>query len=129
VRRRHTRRQPARRGTLFAKIDAIVRRVPRGRVASYGLIARLVGPGCGARTVGYALAALPDGSDLPWQRIVNGHGRVSLPGNAGEVQRALLEAEGVAFDARQRIDLARYGWRTTVRRRPARRRAIGARRY
>jgi methylated-DNA-protein-cysteine methyltransferase related protein len=128
------RRQVARatakgRGGLFARIYTVVRRVPRGRVASYGLIARLVGPGCGARTVGYALAALPDASDLPWQRIVNSEGRISLPGAAGEVQRARLAAEGVTFDARGRIDMARFGWNGLGRRRAAGSPRKGARGY
>jgi methylated-DNA-protein-cysteine methyltransferase-like protein len=105
-----TKRRTQRRGVLFARIYAVVRRVPRGRVASYGLVARVVGAGCGARTVGYALAATPEESNVPWQRIVNRAGRVSLPGLGGEVQRALLEAEGIVFDALHRIDMARFGW-------------------
>jgi methylated-DNA-protein-cysteine methyltransferase related protein len=110
-----------RKGRLFARIYAVVRRVPCGRVASYGLIARLVGPGCGARTVGYALAATPEDVDLPWQRIVNREGRVSLPGPGGEIQRALLAAEGLVFDARDRIDMKSFGWTGAAARRPARR--------
>jgi methylated-DNA-protein-cysteine methyltransferase related protein len=103
----------------FKHIIAVVRRVPRGRVASYGQIARLAGPRCHARLVGYALAALPEGSRVPWQRIVNRAGRVSLPGPSGDLQRQLLEAEGVRFDSQDRIDLARHGWlsaRTAPRR-------------
>jgi methylated-DNA-protein-cysteine methyltransferase-like protein len=121
------RRQPHR--PLFARIYAIVRRVPRGREASYGLIARVAGLDCGARTVGYALAATPTGSQVPWQRIVNREGRVSLPGEAGEVQRALLAAEGVVFDARDRIDMARFGWTCVTARRLARRRTRRSRDY
>jgi methylated-DNA-protein-cysteine methyltransferase related protein len=124
-------KQARHRGVLFARIYAVVRRVPRGRVASYGLIARVVGAGCGARTVGYALAAMPDKCDVPWQRIVNREGRVSLPGLGGEVQRALLEAEGVVFDALHRIDLARFGWAGAANRGAAtsRRRAARPRRH
>jgi methylated-DNA-protein-cysteine methyltransferase related protein len=129
ARRQVTRATAERRNGLFARIYTVVRRVPRGRVASYGLIARLVGPACGARTVGYALAATPDGSNLPWQRIVNREGRISLPGAAGAVQRARLEAEGVTFDARGRIDMARFGWSGLGKRRPAARLRNGARSY
>lgn len=124
-----TRRPLARGATLFVKIYSVVRRVPRGRVASYGLIARLVGADCGARTVGYALASTPQGSDLPWQRIVSHEGRISLPGPAGEVQRARLADEGVTFDARGRIDLARFGWRGLATRRSAGRRRHTERGY
>ena len=97
--------------TAYERIYRTVRRVPRGRVATYGQIAALAGAS-GPRQVGYALHALPEGSDVPWFRIVNARGAISLqPGlGGGSLQRALLEAEGVAFDARGRIDLARFQW-------------------
>jgi methylated-DNA-protein-cysteine methyltransferase-like protein len=109
---------PRRRAGLFWRVYRVVLRVPRGRVASYGLIARIVGPGCSARQVGYALAATPAGLDLPWQRIVNREGRISLPGPAGAAQRARLQAEGVRFDAAGRIDMRRFGWTGTRAARP-----------
>jgi len=96
--------------SLFPRIYQVVRQVPPGRVASYGQIAEIVGPGCGARMVGYAMAATPEGSDIPWQRIVNREGKISLPGRGGQIQRMRLEAEGVVFDARNRIDMTRFGW-------------------
>jgi methylated-DNA-protein-cysteine methyltransferase related protein len=95
---------------LFPRIYEVVRQVPHGCVASYGKIAEIVGPGCDARTVGYAMAGTPEGSDIPWQRIVNREGKISLPGRGGQIQRMRLEAEGVVFDARNRIDMARFGW-------------------
>lgn len=66
----------------------------------------------GARQVGYALHALDDAGDVPWHRVVGADGRVKARGVSGpaELQRALLEREGVRFDASGRIDLARYGW-------------------
>jgi methylated-DNA-protein-cysteine methyltransferase-like protein len=86
-------------------------------VASYGQIARLVPlpPGVdpdayrafGARWVGAALAACP--GDVPWQRVLNARGEISLRAGA-EHQRRLLEAEGVIFDAKGRVDLQRFGW-------------------
>ena len=81
--------------------------MPPGRVATYGQIASLV-QGATARIVGYALAALPDDLDVPWQRIVNARGEVSprTHGDGHDTQRALLEREGIAFDARGRLDLA-----------------------
>lgn len=95
----------------YRRIHAWVRRVPRGRVATYGQIAALA-KASGPRQVGYALHALPEGGGVPWHRIVNAKGTISLDSGlgGGSLQRALLEAEGVVFDARGRIDLARYGW-------------------
>jgi len=91
----------------------VVRRIPRGRVATYGGVARAAGrPGL-ARHVGYALAALPAGSDVPWHRVVNAEGRISARSDGSGIeafQRALLEHEGVTFDPAGRIDLDRFGW-------------------
>jgi methylated-DNA-protein-cysteine methyltransferase-like protein len=103
---------PGRTRSPYERIWATVRRVPRGRVATYGQIARAAGLAGRARQVGYALHALPRGSKVPWQRVVNARGEVSLRSepDAERLQRALLEAEGVVFDRRGRIDLARYGW-------------------
>ena len=98
--------------TTYQRIYRLIRRVPRGRVATYGQIAELA-KASGPRQVGYALHALPDGADVPWYRIVNARGAISLdPGlGHGGLQRALLQAEGVAFDARGRIDLERFQWK------------------
>jgi methylated-DNA-protein-cysteine methyltransferase-like protein len=96
--------------SLFPRIYEVVRQVPRGQVASYGRIAEIVGAGCDARMVGYAMHAIPEGSDVPWQRIVNREGKISIPGQGGEIQRLRLEAEGITFDARGRIDMKRFGW-------------------
>jgi methylated-DNA-protein-cysteine methyltransferase-like protein len=98
---------------LYERIYAVVRRIPRGRVASYGQVAELAGLPRQARLVGYALHALDeeDGA-VPWQRVINARGEVSRRSEPGteELQRVLLEAEGVPFDARGRVDLARYRW-------------------
>jgi methylated-DNA-protein-cysteine methyltransferase-like protein len=102
------------------RIYAVVRRIPRGRVATYGQVAALAGRAGHAREVGYALHALAEDSTVPWQRVVNARGEVSprrTPGMDG-LQRALLEREGVAFDARGRIDLERLRWRPRPGRRP-----------
>jgi TDG/mug DNA glycosylase family protein len=95
-----------------ARIYDAVRRIPRGRVATYGEVARLAGIARHARQVGYALAALPRGSDVPWQRVINAKGEVSPRAAPGweEVQRKLLQREGVVFDAHGRVSLARFGW-------------------
>ena len=102
--------------TLYERIYAEVRRVPRGKVATYGRIAQSIG-GCGARQVGYALAALPEDLDVPWQRIINSKGEISLRNSSDghDHQRWLLEEEGIEFSAAGRIDLARFGWETGAR--------------
>lgn len=94
---------------LYERIYGVVRRIPAGRVATYGRVAKMAGIPKGARQVGYAMAALGRGRprpEVPWHRVVNAKGESSIGGE----QIARLEAEGVAFDERGRIDLAQYGW-------------------
>ncbi|MFT3917491.1 MAG: MGMT family protein [Anaeromyxobacteraceae bacterium] len=114
-------------------IFAAVRRIPRGRVATYGQVAVVAGRPGRSRLVGHVLGALPGtGEKVPWFRVMGqrgrGHAGISIldPMGAG-VQRDLLEREGVEFDARARVDLGRFGWRhpalvalATPRRAPAR---------
>ncbi len=92
---------------------AIARKVPAGRVTTYGAVAAEAGLPGRARQVGYAMAALPDDHDVPWHRVINARGEVSsrAGGTAFEkIQRNLLEAEGIVFNARGRVDLDRFGW-------------------
>jgi methylated-DNA-protein-cysteine methyltransferase related protein len=91
----------------------MVRRVPRGHVATYGQIATLLGSPRVARQVGYAMAAVRPHDDVPWHRIINAKGQISHRGDLGRarMQRELLEAEGVRFDAQERVDLERHRWR------------------
>jgi methylated-DNA-protein-cysteine methyltransferase-like protein len=97
----------------YQRIYAVVRRIPRGRVATYGQVAELAGLPGHARQVGYALHALPDGSAVPWHRVINARGEVSRRSVPGPElsQRMLLEREGVRFDLRGRVDLQACGWR------------------
>ncbi len=90
-----------------------VRKIPRGRVATYGQIAILAGLEGHARQVGYALHNLPPRSNVPWHRVVNARGEISprSAGDSHELQRLLLEAEGVEMDLRGRIDLTVFRWR------------------
>lgn len=99
----------------YQTIYAVVRRIPRGRVATYGQVAALAGLPRHARQVGYAMAALPEGSDVPWQRVINSKGEISARDypDAVRSQRARLEDEKVLFDANGRVSLARYGWRAS----------------
>ena len=95
------------------KIYAVIRRIPRGKVATYGQVAALAGLPKRARLVGTSLRGATEGLDLPWQRVINAGGRVSSRGGLGVeegYQRHLLEEEGVVFDSRGRVDLERFGW-------------------
>jgi methylated-DNA-protein-cysteine methyltransferase-like protein len=96
---------------LYERIYAVVRQIPCGQVATYGQIASIVG-NCTARMVGYALATVPAGSDVPWQRVINAQGKISLRADSGgnDLQRQRLEEEGVRFDRQQRVDFRRYRW-------------------
>lgn len=97
----------------WARIYKAVRRVPRGRVATYGTIATLAGLDGHARQVGYALHAVPDEVKVPWHRIVNAKGEISprSAGDSHELQRLLLEEEGVEFSLRGTIEMKRFGWK------------------
>jgi methylated-DNA-protein-cysteine methyltransferase-like protein len=97
----------------YARIYAVVRRIPRGRVATYGQIAELAGLPGHARQVGYALHALPEGTAVPWHRVLNARGTLSLRRDSGGeiTQRIKLEREGVRFGAGGRIPLERLRWR------------------
>lgn len=97
---------------LYTSFYAIIRKIPRGKVATYGQIAALAGYPRHARHVGFALSALPAGSKVPWHRVVNSQGQISRRGLDGndEWQRVLLEEEGVEFGAQGRIALKRYRW-------------------
>ena len=86
----------------------IVAKIPYGRVVTYGQIARALESPRSARQVGWAMHRCPAG--MPWHRVINGRGQVSLPDPAGALQRALLQDEGVCFDERGWVSLRRYAW-------------------
>ncbi|MDK9700676.1 MAG: MGMT family protein [bacterium] len=97
---------------FYQRVYDLVRQIPYGHVTNYGHVARLLGSPGAARTVGYALHSLTEGTDVPWQRVVNRSGKLSLRklGEAGEIQRRLLEAEGIEFSTDEKIDFERFGW-------------------
>src|SRR5688572_11109750 len=99
-----SRRRPAR--SFAESVYALVARIPRGRAVSYGGIAAMLGAPRAARGVGTALGALPIDTQVPWWRVVNRNGEISIKGDPGlaALQRRLLTREGVRFDARDRID-------------------------
>ncbi|MEX2154063.1 MAG: methylated-DNA--[protein]-cysteine S-methyltransferase [Gemmatimonadaceae bacterium] len=105
-------REPRRAESSYIRIYSVVRRIPRGRVATYGQIAKLAGLPGHARQVGYALHALTTATVVPWQRVINAAGAISLhPMTGGISQRMLLEKEGVRFNAGGKVSLKRFGWR------------------
>lgn len=91
----------------FARVHAIVARIPRGKVTTYGWISKAIDGRLTPVGVGWALRAP---GDLPWHRVVNAKGGISTDAEHHGLQRSLLEAERVKFDADGRIDLDRYGW-------------------
>lgn len=106
----------------YPDVWTVVARIPKGCVATYGQIAELLGIPGHARFVGYALHALPPGSPVPWHRVVNALGKVSLPGEPGRTQIALLANDGVAVPPAG-IDLRRSRWNPTASRRTRRKAA------
>ena len=95
----------------YARVYAVVRQIPPGKVATYGQIAGIVG-NCTARMVGYAMSALPSSSDVPWQRVVNAQGKISPRGAdlSTLYQRELLEEEGIAFSKAGAVNLRQVRW-------------------
>jgi len=93
------------------RIWQVINAIPAGQVCTYGKVAQLAGLGLAARMVGRTLRELPAGSKLPWHRVINAQGRISLPvGSAGhEKQRSRLEAEGIEFSVKGKISLSKYG--------------------
>jgi methylated-DNA-protein-cysteine methyltransferase related protein len=110
---------PRNQAAYNALVWEIVRQIPAGKVTTYGQIAAMIPPpegmearsylAFGARWVGGAMAACPEG--VPWQRVINSQGKISLGRGEGQlIQRSLLEEEGVQFDERERVNLSHYGW-------------------
>jgi methylated-DNA-protein-cysteine methyltransferase-like protein len=98
--------------SFFEQVYRLVRQIPPGKVTSYGAIARMLGNPRAARTVGWALHGLPEGSDVPWHRVINSQGRIptSRREHGAHLQRTLLEAEGVEFDQHGTTDWDHFGW-------------------
>ena len=88
----------------------LVKQIPRGRVTTYGEIARAVKVRGGARVVGYAMAATPRGRGIPWHRVVGAGGKLIIREPFGSLQRKMLEAEGVEISG-ARINYKKYGWK------------------
>lgn len=103
----------------FQSIYAIIKKIPHGKVATYGQVAALAGLGRGARQVGTALRLTPDNVKIPWHRVINAQGRISVRlkdwrSGGDDLQKILLEAEGVTFNENEKIDLKRFQWKPKV---------------
>lgn len=95
------------------RVYQLVLRIPRGRVMSYGLVARVLGEGYDARVIGYIMHATPkDGRSIPWHRVINSQGRCSTAGltTPPDLQQRLLEAEQIVFDDKGRCRMEKYLW-------------------
>jgi methylated-DNA-protein-cysteine methyltransferase-like protein len=90
------------------RIIKVIRAIPKGHVLSYGEVGRRAGFGNGARMVARILHSSSEKRKLPWHRVVNSQGKISLTGDAYDLQRALLQSEGVEFGPEDRIDLAKH---------------------
>jgi len=100
--------------TYTQRVVDVIKSVPRGKVATYGRLAAMAGNPRGARQVVRVLASLSAKEGLPWHRVINAKGTISLSGAGFDEQKALLEAEGVAVDGEGRVDLKKYEWRPEV---------------
>jgi methylated-DNA-protein-cysteine methyltransferase-like protein len=90
----------------YDRLYALVRQIPSGKVTTYGQLGAMCGI-ADSRIIGDAMRT---SRDVPWQRVINTRGQISLKGETGKRQRALLESEGIVFDEKDTIDLARFGW-------------------
>jgi len=97
--------------SMYDRIYGAVRLIPCGMVSTYGQIAGIAGR-CSARNVGYAMSSVPPGSDIPWHRVINARGRVSVrsDGESCTAQRQILEGEGIIFSKSGAVDLEKFGW-------------------
>ncbi|WP_163832616.1 MGMT family protein [Spartinivicinus ruber] len=97
--------------TKNARIWQVISLIPKGRVATYGQVARMAGLPNHARMVGSVLKQLPNGSGLPWHRVINSKGCLSFPRDSKQfsIQKEKLEAEGVTFD-NQKVSLQKFQW-------------------
>ena len=102
--------------TFPQRVYCLVRRVPAGRVVSYGMVAAALGESRKARQVGYALHMLAADTDVPWHRVINSQGAISIRGDdiRARVQRERLIAEGVVFDGHGRTSFQDYGYGFSV---------------
>lgn len=93
----------------WAPVYNLVKQIPRGRVTTYGALAKALRLRGGARTAGRAMAATPSGQGIPWHRVVGDHGKLLIPEPYGSLQRKMLQSEGIQL-VEFRVDLKRHLW-------------------
>ena len=101
--------------TFPSRVVAVLRRIPRGKVVTYGQVAAMAGSPGASRMVVRVLRAQSESLGLPWQRVINSSGGISLVGEDADIQRQLLKQEGIRFDEHGRVPLAVYQWRPSTR--------------
>lgn len=93
------------------RVKSLIKKIPPGKVATYGQIATLAGNPRGSRTVAWVLHSSTRKENLPWHRVINSKGMISLPPSSGyETQKSLLEKEGILFDENDKVDFNRFLW-------------------
>lgn len=103
---------------VFSKVRALVKAIPRGRVATYGQLSELIAKRLTPVGIGWALSGV--GDEVPWHRVINSKGSISTKGPAADLQRSLLEAERVPFRPDGTVDLSACQWQKRVKKRPSR---------
>jgi methylated-DNA-protein-cysteine methyltransferase-like protein len=106
----------------FARVQKLIAKIPRGRVATYGQLSELIAHRLTPVGIGWAIRAAAEGT-IPWQRVVAANGRISTDGEHPGLQREMLESEGVRFTSDGRVDLAQHAWKPPG----SKRRAVGPR--
>ena len=106
-------------GSTYQRIYAVVKKIPRGRVGTYGQLAMLAGLAGQARQVGYALNSLKGPGSIPWYRVINAKGEISKRAHpvCEKIQRVTLEREGIEFDEKGKVELSRFQWKPRGNRR------------
>lgn len=97
--------------TFTERVVQAIKRIPRGKVATYGLIAMMAGNPRGARQVVRVLHTMSGKEALPWHRVINSRGTISLTGEGYRIQRQMLESEGVVFDEKDKVDFDKFLWK------------------
>ena len=96
---------------FYDRVVKFIKGIPAGKVATYGQVADYAGNRRAAREVAYILHSSSEKEDLPWQHVINSKGRISMkPGHGYELQKRLLEDEGIVFDAQDQVDLDKFLW-------------------
>jgi methylated-DNA-protein-cysteine methyltransferase-like protein len=98
-------------GSFSKLVTRALKSIPKGKVATYGQVARIAGNPRASRLVVWTLRSLSEKHDLPWHRVINSQGRISLRGDGYQLQKKMLKSEGVRFDPEDRVDMNLYQWR------------------